>query len=87
MEPALLMQLLEELAAEVGIEVRRASADGGLLESGVCRIRDRVWVVIDPTDPLHHRIDVLAGALRDHGGAALDQRFLPPAVREHLLRD
>jgi hypothetical protein len=86
--PAELLAALLELAAEVGLEVRRAPAAAGAgaelaPSSGVCRLRDRLWVVLSGADPCERQIEVLAGALRGHAGA-WETRYLPPAVRERL---
>lgn len=53
-------------------------------ESGVCRVRGAVWVVLSAADPIEVQLDLLAGALRDHAGALIDARYLPPAVRARL---
>lgn len=63
----------------------RNSADALLpLQSGTCRVRGALWVVLCAEDPLDVRIDVLASALRSHGRSVLEHRFLPPALRERL---
>ena len=89
MEPAALLDLMAELADEAGLRVRvmprGGSAESELLPgTGICRVRDRIWVVLSPSDPVEERIDVLATALRDHGKAFLEGRFVPPAVRERI---
>ena len=80
---------MAELAEEAGLRVRvmpRAGAQEGELlpGTGVCRVRDQIWVVLSPSDPVTDRIDALAAALRDHAGPFLEGRFLPPAVREKI---
>ncbi len=90
MEPADLMQALVELADEAGLEVRVASAgsrgDPDLpTASGVCRVREATWVVLSQSDSVEVQLDVLAGALKSHAGALLEERYLPPAVRQRLL--
>ncbi|MCE2389866.1 MAG: hypothetical protein J4G09_00110 [Proteobacteria bacterium] len=79
---------LIDLAAEAGIEVRQLdrSADPAPLQSGVCRVEERVFVVLIGAEPLQDRIDALAGALREHASEWLESRFLPPAVRERIER-
>ena len=82
------MEALVSLARDAGLEVRGASAervDGDpAVVSNTCRVRGAVWVVLSSADPLDVRIDVLAGAIREHAGWIADTRFLPPAVRERL---
>jgi hypothetical protein len=89
-QPADLMKALVELANEAELEVRLAGASpGGDFEpptaSGVCRLRDATWVVLSQADPVDVQLDVLAGALREHAGAVLEERYLPPAVRQRLF--
>ena len=52
--------------------------------SGVCRVRGEPWVLLAAADGLDRRIDVIADALKTHAGAALEGRYLPPAVRARL---
>lgn len=59
-------------------------AGEGPLESGLCRVRGEWLLVLVPSDPLSHRIEILARALRAHAPALLEGRWLPPAVRERL---
>ena len=87
MEPTELRTALIALALEAGLEVRETSGRSGEapLESSVCRVRGSVWVVLSKADPLERQVEVLAGAMREHYGAWLEQRFLPPALRERLF--
>jgi len=87
-KPAELMQAFVELANEAGLEVRIADADGDFGQpttSGVCRLRDAIWVVLSQTDSVEVQLDVLAAALRDHAVELLEERYLPPAVRQRLF--
>lgn len=86
MTPAEVLDALAALAEETGLRVRVAPAQGGetAVASGVCRVRGELWVVLAAADPLEERVAVLARALRAHAGPALDARWLPPALREHL---
>ena len=91
MEPPALLDLMAELAEEAGLRVRvmprGAAPEGELLPgTGVCRVRDQIWVVLSPGDPVEDRIDALAAALRDHAKPFLEDRFVPPAVRERIDR-
>jgi hypothetical protein len=40
--------------------------------------------VLSTADPASAQIEVLARGLRLQGGAALEERYLPPALREVL---
>lgn len=89
MQPAELMEALLEIAASAEIEVRSARpgapADGDwIIESGVCRLRGKLFVVLSPSDSVDEQLDVLARALREHAPEALEGRYLPPAVRARL---
>jgi hypothetical protein len=77
---------LVALAAEAGLRVRAAAAAAGEgpLESGTCRVRGELWLVLVPADPVEHRISVVARALRAHAPELLETRWLPPAVRDRL---
>ncbi len=89
MEGGELRDALAELARDAGLEVRTADARAAQPElpptSSVCRVRGVVWVILSSADPLDVQIDVLAGALRTHAAARLEDRYLPPAVRARLL--
>ena len=89
MEAAELLEALVELAASVGLVVQRVGrqpAFEGLSpsSSGTCRVRGEVRVLLADSDPLEARIEVLARALRAAAGPALEERFVPPAVRACL---
>jgi hypothetical protein len=83
----LLAELLS-LASAAGIVVRPLPAAVSDAEtpaaSGVCRVRGALWVLLSRSDPVEAQIAVLARALREHAGASLEERWLPPAVRALL---
>ena len=88
MKPPELMQALLDLAEEVGLEVRVVGAHGiegdPVPASGLCRVKGRVWVVLSGIDSVDTQKSVLAGALNAHSGEVLEDRWLPPAVRDAL---
>ncbi len=86
MEPSEILRQLVELAEQAGITVRalRASETDPLAGSGLCRLRGRPLLVLAAAEPLDARIEAVADALRRHGGALLEERFLPPALRERI---
>ena len=43
-------------------------------------------LVVSAAEPVEARIEAVVAALREQGGAGLEERFLPPAVRERLER-
>jgi hypothetical protein len=83
-----ILELLVELAEEAGVAVRvvRPSEGDPPARSGLCRVRGRLLLLLSAADPLDARIEAVAGALREHGASLLEQRFLPPAVRDRLDR-
>jgi hypothetical protein len=83
-----LLDALVGLAGEAGITVKVARAGESELppRSGLCRVRGSLVLVLSAAEPLEARIDAAAAALRTHGAALLEGRFLPPAVRERLER-
>ncbi len=82
MERRELLELVLDLAREAGLKVR--NEPGGAVRSGVCRVRGEVLVMLSSADPLEERLAVAVGALREHAGPGLEERYLPPAVRELL---
>jgi hypothetical protein len=83
-----MLDLLIGLAEEAGIAVRVARAGESELppRSGMCRVRGRLLLVVSAAEPVEARIEAVVAALREHGGALLEERFLPPAVRERIER-
>lgn len=86
MEPTEILDRLVELAREAGIDVRVLSRAGPDVspESAVVKVRGDVWVVLAEADLPEQRIAVLARALREHAGELLQERYLPPALRDLL---
>lgn len=89
MSPDEMLDELVGLAGEAGLDVRvltgRGDVDAGIpTRSGVCRVRGDLWVVLAAADSLEDRIAVVCGALREHAASFLEDRYLPPAVRERL---
>ncbi len=87
MEPIELLELLLALARDAGLEVHTLGRGGDLdahAVSGTCRVRGAVWVVISASDPLELRLDILARALHTHASVLIENRYLPPAVRERI---
>jgi hypothetical protein len=83
-----LLDALVGLAEEAGIAVRVTGSGESDLppRSGLCRLRGSLVLVLSTAEPLEARIEAAAAALHAHGAALLEDRFLPPAVRERLER-
>lgn len=82
------LRSLVELADLAGLTIRPIPAGKGsedvALQSGICRVKGDVWVVLAGGDPLEDQISVLAEALRTHRAEFLEGQFLPPQLRERL---
>ena len=85
-----MLERLRELARELELEVRSvrgpAVEDGLPTTSAICRVYGATFVVLSSSDAVEDQIAVLAEALRAHAPLLLEERFLPPAVRECLAR-
>jgi hypothetical protein len=87
MEGAALRDALTELARECGLSVRvlRGGGDSAAgLASGPALVRGAPWIVLVASDPLDAQIAALSAGLVRFARAALDARYLPPAVRACL---
>ncbi len=91
MELSELLERLTALAGEVGLRVREVKTGGEEgdppVASGECRVRGESWVLLAAADSLEQRVEVLARALKNHAGARLEGRYLPPAVRARISGD
>ena len=89
MNEAEILRELLSLADETGLCVRPirgapASESEPAAVSATVQVRGETWVVLSGADSVDERVAVLARALRQHAGTALEQRYLPPALRELL---
>jgi len=89
--PAEVLETLLALCREAGLEVRqlsppKAPVDSGepAARSGVCRVRGALWLVLSGSDGLEERIAAAAEALRRFAPDFVENRYLPPAVRQRL---
>lgn len=80
------LETLLDLAEEMGVTVRRVP-DGGKSDhpgGALVRLRGREVLFLDPTAAVADQLAVTARALR--GRPQLDQRYLPPQLRD-LIED
>ncbi len=89
MEPVDLLGALLDLAEEVDLEVRVLRGQNPAETeftptSACCRVKGKTWVVLSPNDPVDLHIRILAAALKSEASAQLDERYLPPAIRDAL---
>ena len=87
-----LLQELIALADEANLTVRPIRGGSGgegepSATSAVCRIRGETWIVLSGSDSAEERIEVVVQGLREHAAEWLQNRYLPPAVRERLGLD
>ena len=64
-----ILEVLFELAGEAGFEIRaagRLSPDDPPLESGVCRLRGQLYIVLSANESVSMQIEALGAALREH---------------------
>ena len=83
------LEALLELARAAELEIRSVGlhaqpAGEPVPTSAVCRVRDQVWIVLCAADPPERHLWVLAEALRSHRSAWLEERWIPPALRDLL---
>ncbi len=76
------LESLLDLADDVGLAVRRVpgGADTDHPGGALVRLRDREVLFLDPDASVADQLAVAAGALR--GRPQLDERYLPPELRE-----
>jgi hypothetical protein len=80
-----MLEALVDLAAEAGIRVRSARPDEPPLASGLCKLRGEWWLVLLPSDPLEHQIDLVCSALRTHAVELLESKWIAPELRERIV--
>lgn len=79
--------MLIDLAESAGITIRRVPSAGDSSDhpgGAVVRLKGKELLFLDPTAPLPDQIGVVAAALR--GRSEIEQRFLPPEIRELIDR-
>ena len=79
MKPAAVASALEEALGQLGVRVRR---ERGAFRGGLCVVGRDVVCVLNRQHPPEAQAAVLAGALRERGGA--ETLYLRPAVRDAL---
>ncbi|MBN2581570.1 MAG: hypothetical protein JXL80_00770 [Planctomycetes bacterium] len=86
-------QLVDELcllAEHVGLTVRRENLDGAA--GGLCRLKGRMVLLVDPSLPADQQAEVLASALVEADRAAtaegraarLEEVYVLPQVRQYI---
>jgi len=85
MDTATKLQLLDQLAARLGVEVRYEpmKEDRGSAAGGLCRLRGRTIIIVDSKAPQAEQVGVLLDALSE---LDTDSVFVPPLIREALAK-
>ncbi len=73
-----LLRALEELVAQLGIQLRYEKGD---FDGGLCRVDDQRLLIANAALPTRKKIRLLA---RELGRLELDQVFVVPAVRRAI---
>lgn len=89
MERTELLDCLLDLAGELGMDVRRhklrrVGTDEPLPRTGLCRVRGEAWLLVMEHEPIEDRIAAVAEALRESASEQLEERYLPPRIREAI---
>lgn len=79
------LRYLLNLAESAGIDIRRAPAGDDHTGGALVKLRGREILFLDPGASVADRIAVAAAALA--GREELQDRFLPPQIRELIDRD
>ncbi|RPG07101.1 MAG: hypothetical protein CBC32_010285 [Proteobacteria bacterium TMED72] len=82
-----ILEMLFELARDAGFEIRaagRLAPDDPPLLSGVCRLRGKLYIVLSANESVPVQIEALALAIRENASETLQNRHLPPAIRDLL---
>jgi hypothetical protein len=85
MQPEAVLSALLELAQGLGIVVRAmppSMSDGQHSGGALVRLRGQEILFLDDSSPVVEQVSALATALR--GRAELEDRFLPPEIRQTL---
>ena len=85
MDAAAVLDHLETLAYRLGIQVRYEHLEGetGFPAGGLCRVRDRQFIIVNSRAPTAEKIQTLTRALRRFDLSGI---YLKPALRDLLER-
>lgn len=72
---------LETLAKTLDVEVRYEKGD---FSGGLCRLDEKVILLVQKNDPPHRKISILA---RELGAFNLDHIFVVPALRDLIAQE
>jgi len=85
MKPEAMLELLENVAEQLGIRVSYEVLQSSVVTGGLCKVKGAYRVIIDKKATAEERVSTLATALASFGPARLEEIAVPAKVRE-LLR-
>lgn len=84
MKPEVLLELLENVADQLGIRVSYEQLQSSVVTGGLCKVKGVYRVIIDKRATSEERVNTLATALASFPASRLDELALPAKVREVL---
>jgi hypothetical protein len=85
MQNSKILQYLEELAFQLGIEIvnERLGGTDVSIEGGLCKVKGTYKIFMDPSTPIQNKIEVLARSLSSFH---TEDVYLLPFIREILQK-
>jgi hypothetical protein len=85
MQNSKILQYLEELAFQLGIEIvnERLGGTDVFIEGGLCKVKGTYKIFMDPSTPIQNKIEVLARSLSSFH---TENVYLLPFIREILQK-
>jgi hypothetical protein len=78
MKPEKLLNLFEELADKLNINIAQGKGD---FQGGMCSVNEEAYIVLNIIKPLDQRLGILA---REVGKLDLGNVFVPPILRAYI---
>jgi hypothetical protein len=85
MKPEVLLELLENVADQLGIRVSYEQLQSSVVTGGLCKVKGVYRIIIDKRASSEERVTTLVTALATFPAARLDELALPRKIRD-LLR-
>ncbi|MFO8164082.1 MAG: hypothetical protein R6T98_06065 [Desulfatiglandales bacterium] len=85
MQNSKVLQYLEELAFQLGIEIvnERLGGTDVSIEGGLCKVKGTYKIFMDPSTPIQNKIEILARSLSSFH---TEEVYLLPFIREILQK-
>ncbi len=72
---------LKELAKNLGITIRRVN---GSISGGLCTVKDKMYILVNKTDPPEVVINVIATGIASLG---IENLYIKPVIREIIEKE